>query len=109
MNDSALVDRAEIIRQKGTIRNQCSRGGKYTLLDIGSSYLPGEIVAAFLWAQMEKTKHTTDSRLALWGRYHKAFSVREGAGLVRRLAVPADCEHSARMYYMRLNDFESRQ
>src|SRR4029078_8578952 len=75
ISDPRLVERAEIIREKGTNRSQFFRGqvDKYTWVDIGSSFLPGEIVAAFLWAHLEKADAITDRRLELWQRYHDAF------------------------------------
>ncbi len=76
VNDPRFVERAEIIREKGTNRSQFFRGqvDKYTWVDVGSSYLPGEIVAAFLWAQMEEADAINDRRLRLWERYHEAFA-----------------------------------
>jgi dTDP-4-amino-4,6-dideoxygalactose transaminase len=110
INDAALVERAEIIREKGTNRSQFFRGqvDKYTWVDIGSSYLPGEIIAAFLWAQMEEADKITKQRLAIWERYHQAFEDLESEHLVRRPIVPADCTNNAHMYYLLLPDLESR-
>ena len=80
------LQRAEIIREKGTNRSQFFRGqvDKYTWVDIGSSFLPGEIVAAFLLAQLEKAELITARRLALWERYHSAFASLERDGRFRR-------------------------
>jgi dTDP-4-amino-4,6-dideoxygalactose transaminase len=110
INDPALADRAEIIREKGTNRSQFFRGqvDKYTWMDIGSSYLPGEIIAAFLWAQMEEADAITAGRLALWDRYHAAFELLERAGRVRRPIIPDDCGHNAHLYYLLLRDLEDR-
>ncbi|MCC7279348.1 MAG: dTDP-4-amino-4,6-dideoxygalactose transaminase [Chromatiaceae bacterium] len=110
INDPALADRAEIIREKGTNRSQFFRGqvDKYTWVDIGSSYLPGEIIAAFLWAQMEEADAITAGRLAIWQRYHEAFESLERAGRVRRPVVPDDCGHNAHLYYLLLRDLDDR-
>lgn len=110
VNDPALAERAEVIREKGTNRSQFFRGqvDKYTWVDIGSSYLPGEIIAAFLWAQMEEADAITARRLALWGRYHAAFEPLERAGRVRRPVIPDGCGHNAHMYYLLLRDLDDR-
>jgi dTDP-4-amino-4,6-dideoxygalactose transaminase len=110
VNDARFVERAEIIREKGTNRSQFFRGqvDKYTWVDIGSSYLPGEILAAFLWAQMEEADAITRRRLELWASYHHWFAATERAGRVRRPIVPPDCRHNAHMYYLLLPDAASR-
>ncbi|HPE72088.1 MAG TPA: dTDP-4-amino-4,6-dideoxygalactose transaminase [Candidatus Competibacter sp.] len=110
INDERLVERAEIIREKGTNRSQFFRGqvDKYTWVDIGSSYLPGEIIAAFLWAQMEEAETITQQRLALWNCYHGALAVAENHGWVRRPIIPDSCTHNAHMYYLLLNSLEHR-
>ena len=110
VNDQNLVARAEIVREKGTNRSQFFRGqvDKYTWVDIGSSYLPGEIIAAFLWAQLEEAKQITSKRLELWEDYHRAFAALEAEGRVRRPAVPEGCEHNAHMYYLLLKDLATR-
>jgi dTDP-4-amino-4,6-dideoxygalactose transaminase len=110
VNDERFVDRAEIIWEKGTNRGQFSRGtvDKYTWVDIGSSYLPGEIIAAFLWAQMEEADAITTRRMAMWDRYHAAFEELEASGLARRPVIPAETVHNAHMYYLLLPDLERR-
>ena len=110
VNDPRFVERAEIIREKGTNRAQFFRGqvDKYTWYDMGSSYLPSELIAAFLWAQMEEAESITQRRLALWRIYHDAFAEIEREGLVRRPVIPADCEHNAHMYYLLLPDLQKR-
>jgi dTDP-4-amino-4,6-dideoxygalactose transaminase len=110
INDPRRVERAEIIREKGTNRSQFFRGAvdKYTWVDIGSSYLPGEIIAAFLWAQMEEADTITARRLAIWQRYHEAFEPLEQLGRVRRPVVPDDCGHNAHLYYLLLRDLDDR-
>lgn len=110
VNDARFVERAEIIREKGTNRSQFFRGqvDKYTWVEIGSSYLPGEIIAAFLWAQMEEADAITKRRLDLWASYHQWFVALEKAGKLRRPIVPLDCRHNAHMYYLLLPDITAR-
>lgn len=110
INDPRFVQRAEIIREKGTNRSQFFRGqvDKYSWVDIGSSYLPGELVAAFLWAQMEEADAITGKRLDIWDRYHAEFSRLESSGAVRRPTVPVDCVHNAHMYYLMLPSLHHR-
>ena len=110
VNAPALVARAEIVREKGTDRGRFFRGevDRYTWCDLGSSFLPGEITAAFLAAQLEQARVLTDGRLALWARYHAWAQAHEQAGRVRRPVVPAHCEHNAHMYYLLAPDLASR-
>jgi len=110
INDARFNERAEIIREKGTNRSQFFRGqvDKYTWVDIGSSYLPGEITAAFLWAQMEEADIINGRRLAIWDRYHSAFADLEAAGKLRRPTLPEGCIHNAHMYYLLLPDLSTR-
>ena len=110
VNDPRFVERAEVIREKGTNRSQFFRGqvDKYTWVDVGSSYLPGEILAAFLYAQMEEADSITDRRLQIWQRYYDAFDSLEQCGAVRRPIVPADCRHNAHMFYLLLPDLAAR-
>lgn len=105
-----LAERAEIIREKGTNRCQFFRGqvDKYTWVDIGSSYLPSELIAAFLWAQMEEADEITRRRLVIWDYYHQALEVAESNGQVRRPVIPPDCAHNAHMYYLLLPDLKAR-
>ncbi|MBU2623852.1 MAG: dTDP-4-amino-4,6-dideoxygalactose transaminase [Proteobacteria bacterium] len=110
VNDEHFAERAEIIREKGTNRSQLFRGqvDKYTWVDIGSSYLPGEITAAFLWAQMEVAEAITEKRLAIWKHYHEVLAPLETAGVLRRPIIPEDCRHNAHMYYILLQSLEKR-
>ena len=110
ISDPTLADRAEIIREKGTNRSQFFRGqvDKYSWVDIGSSYLPGEIVASFLRAQMEEADQITKRRLAIWKVYHDAFEKYEKAGRIRRPVVPAGYGHNAHMYYLLMRDLDDR-
>ena len=108
--DADFADRAEIIREKGTNRSRFFRGqvDKYTWVDIGSSYLPGEITAAFLAAQMDAAVEITRRRLAIWDRYHSWAEAHEQQGLLRRPIVPDGCAHNAHMYYILLPNLEVR-
>ena len=110
VNNPRLAERAEVIREKGTNRSQFFRGqvDKYTWVDVGSSYLPGEIIAAFLWAQMEEVDAITRKRLAIWGTYHQWFAEAERAGKLRRPIIPTHCVHNAHMYYILLPDLNAR-
>jgi len=110
VNDDALCERAEIIREKGTNRSKFFRGqvDKYTWVDVGSSYLPGEIIAAFLAAQFEEAEDITRRRMAVWDRYHAWAEPLEEQGLLRRPIVPAHCTHNAHMYYLLLPSLERR-
>jgi dTDP-4-amino-4,6-dideoxygalactose transaminase len=103
INDPRFVDRAEIIWEKGTNRTQFSRGrvDKYTWMDIGSSFLPGELTAAFLWAQLEDAERITARRLDLWNRYRHVSTALEAIGL-RGPVVPGECEHNAHLFYVLL-------
>lgn len=110
VNDPRFVERAEMIREKGTNRSQFFRGqvDKYTWVDIGSSYLPGEIVAAFLWAQMEEADAITKRRLDIWASYHQWFASLEKAERIRRPTVPRECVQNAHMYYLLLPRLDLR-
>jgi dTDP-4-amino-4,6-dideoxygalactose transaminase len=110
INDERFVERAEIVREKGTNRSQFFRGmvDKYTWVELGSSYLPGELIAAFLRAQMEEAEAITAARLALWERYHAAFVELESTGQLRRPVIPAECTHNAHMYYLLTKDLATR-
>lgn len=106
VNDEKLVYRAEVIREKGTDRSRFFRGevDKYTWQDIGSSFLPSELIAAFLYGQLTAAQEITAARLEVWNRYHEMLVPLEERGLLRRPIVPADCTHNAHMYYVLLSD-----
>ena len=110
VNDPTLVERAEIIREKGTNRSKFFRGqvDKYTWVEVGSSYLPSEILAAFLAAQLDEADPITSRRLALWNRYHAWAAAHEADGRLRRPIVPDHCTHNAHMYYLLLRDLDDR-
>ena len=111
VNDADFVERAEIIREKGTDRSRFFRGqiDKYTWQEVGSSFLPGEIIAAFLWAQLEDAKAITERRLDSWEWYHSALAPLEAKGALRRPIVPQYCQHNAHMYYVLLAEEIDRQ
>lgn len=111
VNEPSLVQRAEIIREKGTDRSRFFRGeiDKYTWQDIGSSFLPGELIAAFLWAQLNEAEDILSRRLAIWGRYHDRLAALEKKGLLRRPYVPPHCTHNAHIYYIILSEIFDRQ
>jgi dTDP-4-amino-4,6-dideoxygalactose transaminase len=110
INDRRFFERAEIIREKGTNRGQFFRGqvDKYTWVDIGSSYLPGEVIAAFLWAQMEEADEITKRRLAIWSAYHSALAPLATANRLRCPSVPNECTQNGHMYYIVLPSLEVR-
>ena len=110
INDPTMIERAEILREKGTNRSQFFRGeiDKYSWVDRGSSYLPGELIAAFLLAQLESAEAITCSRRAIWQSYHQALKPLEDDGRLRRPSSPHGCEHNAAMYYILLPTPEER-
>lgn len=111
VNDPQLALRAEIIREKGTDRSRFFRGevDKYTWQEVGSSFLPGELIAAFLWAQLEEAQAITNLRLASWEHYHAALAPLEAQGVLRRPVIPESCQHNAHMYYVLLASEIDRQ
>jgi dTDP-4-amino-4,6-dideoxygalactose transaminase len=111
LNSAALIERAEIIREKGTNRSRFFRGevDKYTWVDIGSSFLPSDILAAFLWAQLEAAETIRSARQALWDRYHEGFAEIERIGLARRPVVPREASANAHTYYLILADAVARR
>lgn len=111
VNSPDMSLRAEIIREKGTDRSRFFRGevDKYTWQEVGSSFLPGELIAAFLWAQLEAADRIIKLRLASWQRYHELLEPLEAKGILRRPSIPDDCEHNAHMYYVLLAEKIDRQ
>lgn len=104
VNDPSMALRAEIIREKGTDRSRFYRGevDKYTWQEVGSSFLPGELIAAFLWAQLEEAEKITHRRLIAWQGYHDLLKALEIEGVLRRPIVPDGCRHNGHMYYVLL-------
>jgi dTDP-4-amino-4,6-dideoxygalactose transaminase len=111
VNEPSLALRAEIIREKGTDRSRFFRGevDKYTWQEIGSSFLPGEMVAAFLWAQLEEAEAITAKRIQAWNYYHEALQLLSANGTLRRPVIPTGCQHNAHMYYVLLSQEIDRQ
>jgi dTDP-4-amino-4,6-dideoxygalactose transaminase len=101
---SPLLERAEVIREKGTDRSKYFRGkiDRYSWIDVGSSSLPSELNAASLFAQLEKADLILEQRLRTWSTYHDAFEELEKQGVVRRPIVPVHCGHNAHLYYLLL-------
>ena len=110
LNDPRMVERAEIIREKGTDRSRFYRGqvDKYTWVDIGSSFLPSELNAAYLLAQLEQRAAIAAARMARWEQYEAGLAPLEESGLIERMKVPADRVHNAHMYYIKLRSLEER-
>ena len=110
VNDPRLADRADTLQEKGTNRRQFFRGqvDKYSWVDLGSSFLPSEISAAFLWAQLEEAEAIQARRHAIWSAYHEGLAELEARELLRRPVVPADRQHNAHLYYVLLPDLEAR-
>lgn len=110
INDPSLIERAEILREKGTNRAKFFRGevDKYTWVDTGSSYLPSEVVAAFLYAQLEVMDDIDRRRLAIWARYRRGLADLEGRGLVALPQPWTRGRHNAHMFYMTLSSEEQR-
>jgi dTDP-4-amino-4,6-dideoxygalactose transaminase len=110
VNDHELVQAAEIMREKGTDRGRFFRGevDKYTWQDVGSSFLPSEITAAFLWAQLEQAERITAERVAIWRRYHEMLAPLEQRGVLRRPVIPPDCQHNGHIYYVLIETGEDR-
>ena len=110
IEDPELAERAEIIREKGTNRARFFRGqvDKYTWVDRGSSYLPSELNAAYLWAQLEAADQINDNRLATWQAYYDAFTPLAEAGRIELPYVPDECVHNAHMFYLKCRDLADR-
>ena len=110
INDPEYNDRAEILREKGTNRARFFRGqvDKYTWVDFGDSYLPSEMNAAYLWAQLEQADEINRYRLNCWNTYHDAFQKLKAAGKVELPYIPEECEHNAHMYYIKAKNLKER-
>lgn len=110
VNDPGLIERAEILQEKGTDRSRFFRGevDKYTWIEPGSSFLTSEVNAAFLWAQLEAADRIVAERLSIWERYHAAFAELEAGGLLRRPIIPEGATNNAHMYYLLAATGEAR-
>ncbi|MGI2258569.1 dTDP-4-amino-4,6-dideoxygalactose transaminase [Shewanella sp. GXUN23E] len=111
INNRRFVERAEIIREKGTNRSLFFRGmvDKYSWVDIGSSYLPSEIQSAYLWAQLESYEEINNRRLMLWERYNNSLKILQDKGLIELPKIPTHCKHNAHMFYIKCNTLKVRQ
>ena len=110
INDERYIQRAEIVREKGTNRSLFFRGmvDKYSWVDVGSSYLPSEIQAAYLWGQLEWADKITQSRLVTWNHYYEELSGLAQAGRIELPEIPADCQHNGHMFYLKTKDLAER-
>lgn len=110
INDDKFIDRAEIIREKGTNRSQFFRGmvDKYSWVDIGSSYLMNDLSAAYLWGQLEKADEINKSRLSSWRVYYNGLKPLEDQGYIQLPKVPLECKQNAHMFYVRVKDLAER-
>lgn len=111
INNPAYIERAEILREKGTNRSQFFRGqvDKYTWVDFGDSYLQSDLNAAYLWAQLEVADEINENRLAAWNAYYEAFKPLEEKGAITLPTVPEGCVHNAHMFYIKCKDLDTRQ
>ena len=111
INDTAAIERAEILREKGTNRSQFYRGqvAKYNWVDFGDSYLQSDLNAAYLWAQLERADEINNNRLKTWNTYYDALLPLKDAGIIELPFIPEDCVHNAHMFYIKCRDLETRQ
>ena len=110
INDKEFVQRAEIIREKGTNRANFFRGmvDKYSWVDIGSSYLMNDVSAAYLWGNLEKSDKINKSRSRIWNKYYSELKDLEGQGLITLPTIPKDCIHNSHMFYLKVKDLKVR-
>ena len=110
IHDASKIEDAEIIREKGTNRSKFFRGqiDKYTWMNVGSSYLPSELNAAYLWAQLEQAEQINDRRLAIWNHYNEELECLEKQEYIRRPVIPDGCKHNAHMFYIKAKDLDTR-
>lgn len=110
INNEKYNDKAEIIREKGTNRSQFFRGqiAKYNWVDYGSSYLPSDLNAAYLWAQLQAADEINDNRRATWNDYYEFLKPLADKGIIELPTVPTDCIHNAHMFYLKCKDLETR-
>ena len=110
IHDASKIEDAEIIREKGTNRSKFFRGqiDKYTWMNVGSSYLPSELNAAYLWAQLEQAEQINDRRLAIWNHYNEELECLEKQEYIRRPVIPDGCRHNAHMFYIKAKDLDTR-
>lgn len=111
INNTDYMEKAEILREKGTNRSQFFRGqvDKYNWVEFGDSYLQSDLNAAYLWAQLEKADEINQNRLATWNTYYEALKPLEMNGIVELPIIPEECEHNAHMFYLKTKDLDTRQ
>lgn len=111
INNPEYIEKAEVLREKGTNRAQFFRGqvAKYNWVDFGDSYLQSDLNAAFLWAQLEMADEINQNRLTTWNTYYQAFKTLEDKGIVELPTIPVECEHNAHMFYLKTKDLKTRQ
>lgn len=111
INNEKFIERAEILREKGTNRSQFFRGqvAKYNWVDFGDSYLQSDLNAAYLWAQLEVADQINCSRREVWNAYYLAFKALENKGIINLPIIPEECEHNAHLFYIKCKDLETRQ
>jgi dTDP-4-amino-4,6-dideoxygalactose transaminase len=110
VNDKRFMQRAEILREKGTNRSKFFRGevDKYTWVDIGSSYLPSDMIASFLFAQLNNSILITQKRVEIWGKYNNFFKQYEDEGIIKRPFIPKYCRSNSHMFYVVFNSLKER-
>lgn len=111
INNPDFVERAEVLREKGTNRTRFFRGqvDKYTWVDIGDSFLPSEMNAAYLWAQLQNARKIYDNRMHAWERYYNSLKPLSEKGLIEIPTIPPSCVHNAHMFYIKCKNLEERQ
>lgn len=111
INNEKYIEKAEILREKGTNRSQFYRGqvAKYNWVDFGDSYLQSDLNAAYLWAQLQVADEINENRLATWKKYNDAFKVYADEGKVQLPVIPHECEHNAHMFYLKFLNIRDRQ
>ena len=110
INNEAFNEQAEILREKGTNRSKFFRGqvDKYTWVDFGDSYLPSDMNAAYLWAQLQIADEINENRLATWKEYYEAFKPLAEAGKIELPTIPDECKHNAHMFYLKMKNLQER-
>lgn len=110
INKEEYIEKAEILREKGTNRSKFFRGqvDKYTWVDFGDSYLPSELNAAYLWAQLLEADMINDNRMKTWNTYYESFKEIADSGRIALPAIPEGCVHNAHMFYLKCKDLEER-
>lgn len=110
INNDSYIERAEVMREKGTNRSKFHRGqvDKYTWVDFGDSYLQSDLNAAYLWAQLEKADEINNNRLNTWNSYNTAFDSLQKKGIIECPSIPNECIHNAHMYYIKFKNISER-